>query len=392
MTNTPAAGESSDEQQWFPVARRSVLRAAGASAVLLGMGAGTTVAQSDEDGQEGTPQDDGDSDDDSQMDGLDPIFGLASAGPNPCMGDASEDCFESFDVQPAHEVEMHIDLPEELFPFTAPGVLDDETIESINAAVTDGMVDTDELDDPELEVTAQTPAGEEVTLTVEEIATALAETTAFHFQPAGLAVEPGDVVLFSAETPDHAFAAYHPRHGRQNLVPDGVGPISSPLVPVGGYWLYQFETEGVYDAYCPPHEPFGMVMRVVVGDGTESTDDGDDEMDEESTTTADGGEETNATTTASSDETTTPTESGDETDGQMDGEAMEDTGRPPTEENNLASILGGLDPNVPSAAAALDSAALDPQTIVDEGSVSWDDVVSDHRGGGDDEDDEDESA
>ncbi|KAB1193876.1 hypothetical protein GJR96_10680 [Haloferax sp. MBLA0076] len=360
MTNTPAAGELSDEQHWFPVARRSVLRAAGASALLFGMGAGTTVAQSDEDGQGETPQDDGNGDDDSQMDGLDPIFGLASAGPNPCMGDASEDCFESFDVQPVHEVELHIDLPEEVFPFTAPGVLDQSTIENINAAIASGEVDVDELDDPEMEVTAQTPEGE-VTLTVEEIATALAGTLAFHFEPTGLAVEPGDVVLFSAETPDHGFTVFHERHGRQNRVPDGVGPISSPLIPVGGYWLYQFEAEGVYDAYCPPHEPFGMVMRVVVGDESMPDDDSmDDGADVDSESNGDNGDDTD--------------------DGTDETEEM-DTGRPPVEMNIFSAFVGGLDLDLPSSAAVFESSLLSPENIVSEGTVSWDAIVEAYRSG-----------
>jgi hypothetical protein len=33
-------------------------------------------------------------------------------------------------------------------------------------------------------------------------------------------------------------------------------------------WVYQFDDEGVYDVFCAPHEDhFGMVMRLVVGDG-----------------------------------------------------------------------------------------------------------------------------
>lgn len=77
----------------------------------------------------------------------------------------------------------------------------------------------------------------------------------------------GEVALFGAESPDHAVAAYHERHGRQNRLPDGVGPVSSPLVTVPEYWLYRFETQGVYDLYCPTHDPFGMVCRIVVTDG-----------------------------------------------------------------------------------------------------------------------------
>lgn len=36
-------------------------------------------------------------------------------------------------------------------------------------------------------------------------------------------------------------------------------------------WLHAFETPGVYDLECAPHEGFGMAMRIVVGDETETS-------------------------------------------------------------------------------------------------------------------------
>ncbi|WP_416841031.1 cupredoxin domain-containing protein [Haloferax sp. DFSO52] len=346
MTETPATAESNDEQEWFPIARRNLLRAAGASAVLLGMGAGTAVAQSDEDEDENgddsgngdSSQDDENGDDGPGPDDIDPIFGYASAALNPCAGESGADCFEAFDesVRPSHEVELHINLPEELFAFAEPGILTQAEIDEINAAVADGVVDADELSNPNFEVTVG-PEGEEVTLTILEIAELLAETTAFHYEPVGLTVAPGDVVIYSAETPDHGVSAYHERHGRQNRVPEGVGPISAPLVPVGGYWLFRFETPGVYDFYCPPHQIFGMVSRVVV------------------------------------------------TDGDVPELSIEETGRPPEEMNILPLFLQGLDPNLPSEAAVFESEALTPENIVNEGSVSWETVVEEFRGGEEEE-------
>ncbi len=88
----------------------------------------------------------------------------------------------------------------------------------------------------------------------------------FHFEPTGLAVEEGDIVQFTFTTPDHTITAYHPGHGFQQRVPDGVPPFSSPVVNAGGGWLYQFEEEGLYDLYCAPHHPLGMTMRIVVGE------------------------------------------------------------------------------------------------------------------------------
>lgn len=266
---------------------------------------------------------------------IDPIFGLPMATPNPCGGDAGEDCFEEFPAsrRPDHEVEMHIDLPGFVFALVGQGGLSVTTTNSINDAIADGEVDSGELHKPNQAITVQTPNGEAMA-TILQIARMLLDTHAFHFEPAGIQVEPGDVILFSAETPDHAVAAFHERHGRQNRVPDGVGPIASPLVPVGGSWRYRFEQPGVYDLYCPPHGVFGMVMRVVVHE-----------------------------------------------DGPVPSLSVEQTGRPPEEENLLGEILGGFDPMIPSEAAALESDVLDPENVVENGPIEWEAVVEEYRSG-----------
>lgn len=136
----------------------------------------------------------------------------------------------------------------------------------------------------------------------------------FFYQPTGVHVQPGDVVQFVLATPDHNVVSYHPAFGMARRVPVGVQAFSSPLLgwrpasipgdqvqPPGGMggddgdggdggqepggdggpgagtggptpdtWLYAFETPGVYDLLCSPHEHFGMAMRVVVGDEMEA--------------------------------------------------------------------------------------------------------------------------
>jgi plastocyanin len=156
----------------------------------------------------------------------------------------------------------------------------------------------------------------------------------FFFQPTGLHIEPGDVVKFVFRTPDHNVVAYHPAFGMRRRVPIGVTAFSSPLLgwrpesipgdqieppaemggeeedndadgsgeedddaddgtddesddgsngsdddgddgddtggPTPNTWLHAFETPGVYDLLCSPHEGYGMAMRVVVGDVTET--------------------------------------------------------------------------------------------------------------------------
>lgn len=90
----------------------------------------------------------------------------------------------------------------------------------------------------------------------------------FFFEPAGLFIQPGDSVQFIAETPHHTVTAYHPLQGKQQRVPDGVEPFSSPVLPIGETWEYTFDLPGVYDLWCGPHESYGMAMRIVVGEAS----------------------------------------------------------------------------------------------------------------------------
>ncbi|MBV0922584.1 twin-arginine translocation signal domain-containing protein [Halomicroarcula limicola] len=154
----------------------------------------------------------------------------------------------------------------------------------------------------------------------------------FFYQPTGLHLRPGDVIKFVFTTPDHNVVSYHPAFGMRRRVPTGVHAFSSPILgwqprsiaddqieppaemdgggeggqggagqqsgdqqgggqgdgqggggpqnggqqggsprgPVPSTWLYAFETPGVYDLLCSPHETYGMAMRVVVGDATEA--------------------------------------------------------------------------------------------------------------------------
>lgn len=137
----------------------------------------------------------------------------------------------------------------------------------------------------------------------------------FYFQPTGLHVQSGDVIRVRASTPDHNVVSYHPAFGMRRRVPIGVDPIASPLLgwdpstipgdmvdppgeggepePAGEAdsgtptedteaeestaptlrpqeFLFTVRTPGVYDFLCSPHEEFGMAMRLVVGDETET--------------------------------------------------------------------------------------------------------------------------
>lgn len=88
-----------------------------------------------------------------------------------------------------------------------------------------------------------------------------------YFDPKGLVVEPGTTVHFVNTSGTHSTAAYHPDNGDRPLrIPDGADPWQSKLFTnTDAVFEHTFETEGVYDFYCAPHEMLGMVGRIVVG-------------------------------------------------------------------------------------------------------------------------------
>ncbi len=169
----------------------------------------------------------------------------------------------------------------------------------------------------------------------------------FHFEPTGLAVQGGDIVQFTYTTPDHTITAYHSGHGFQQRVPNDVPPFSSPVVNFDGAWLYRFETEGLYDLYCAPHHILGMTMRIVVG-----------ELDEEDVPdyedTFEGSEEPPLLPPFSKEML------------EEELEAFSEPGK------NVRPEWVWLTP-----VEVLDTEALDPENIQDEGTVSFNDVLND---------------
>ena len=138
----------------------------------------------------------------------------------------------------------------------------------------------------------------------------------FYFEPTGLYVEPGETVRFNLATPHHNVNAYHPAFGYTQRVPEETPPFSSPILGAGDAWYYTFDQEGVHDIVCAPHEVFGMAGRIVVGSARGP---GANPIGE-----APGG----------------------------------DQARPP-------ELTAGL---------VLSDPALDPEAIVEDGTVSWDDL------------------
>ncbi|WP_049998220.1 cupredoxin domain-containing protein [Halococcus sediminicola] len=156
----------------------------------------------------------------------------------------------------------------------------------------------------------------------------------FYFEPTGLFVEPGETVKFTMATPHHNVVAYHPQFGFQRRVPQLVPPFSGPMLPAGGYWLYTFEKPGVYEMNCAPHEYFGMVMRIVVG------------------------------------EVSGPA-----------AEPLPDLCAAPAEDAGTEEAHAGPELRLPELTAytVLSDSALDPEHIVERGRVDWDELAPDSK-------------
>lgn len=88
------------------------------------------------------------------------------------------------------------------------------------------------------------------------------------FRPRGLRVRPGQAVRWVNRDAGnvHTSTAYHPANGKPLRMPEGAKPWNSDYLLPGQSFTVVFDTPGVYDYFCLPHEHAGMVGRIVVGD------------------------------------------------------------------------------------------------------------------------------
>ncbi|MDS0282681.1 cupredoxin domain-containing protein [Haloarcula onubensis] len=92
------------------------------------------------------------------------------------------------------------------------------------------------------------------------------DSTEYHFDPHVTWVEPGGTVTWRLESGTHTATAYHPGNDQPRLVPEGTAAWDSgTMSEEGETFEHTFETEGVYHYYCTPHESFGMLATVIVG-------------------------------------------------------------------------------------------------------------------------------
>ncbi|WP_315910249.1 cupredoxin domain-containing protein [Halapricum hydrolyticum] len=93
------------------------------------------------------------------------------------------------------------------------------------------------------------------------------DNTEYHFDPHVTWVDVGGTVTWTLESGSHTATAYHPGNDQPRLVPEGTDAWDSEMLSEEGETFeHTFETEGVYHYYCEPHETFGMLATVIVGD------------------------------------------------------------------------------------------------------------------------------
>lgn len=88
-----------------------------------------------------------------------------------------------------------------------------------------------------------------------------------HFDPHVVRIEPGETVTWSLESGTHTTTAYAQDNDKPQRIPEEASAWDSGTLSEGGATFeHTFETPGVYDYFCAPHESTGMLGTVVVGD------------------------------------------------------------------------------------------------------------------------------
>jgi plastocyanin len=88
-----------------------------------------------------------------------------------------------------------------------------------------------------------------------------------HFEPHVVWVEAGGTVTWELESGTHTTTAYAEKNDRPQRIPaEATGWDSGTLSKAGATFEHTFETPGVYDYLCVPHETMGMLGTVIVGD------------------------------------------------------------------------------------------------------------------------------
>ncbi|UHQ99267.1 plastocyanin/azurin family copper-binding protein (plasmid) [Natrinema zhouii] len=109
------------------------------------------------------------------------------------------------------------------------------------------------------EAEGEATSGAEVTMVTNDSGT--------HFEPHVVRIEPGESVTWNLKSGSHTTTAYASANDKPQRIPDGSEAWDSgKITEEGETFEHTFETEGIYDYYCSPHENTGMLGSIVVGD------------------------------------------------------------------------------------------------------------------------------
>ncbi len=87
------------------------------------------------------------------------------------------------------------------------------------------------------------------------------------FEPDRLLIQPGDTVKWVNESGAHTVTSFHPDNARPLRIPESATSFDSGvMLETGLTFEFTFTEPGVYDYFCLPHEFFGMVGTIVVGE------------------------------------------------------------------------------------------------------------------------------
>lgn len=88
-----------------------------------------------------------------------------------------------------------------------------------------------------------------------------------HFTPHVVWIEQGGTVTWELGSGSHTTTAYSEENDAPQRIPDSANAWDSgTLSEQGKMFKHTFETVGVYDYFCIPHEGMGMLGTVIVGD------------------------------------------------------------------------------------------------------------------------------
>lgn len=145
-----------------------------------------------------------------------------------------------------------------------------ETDTSPNDSASNSSEETDNQTSEEEEANSTNESDHNETDAASESAaevTMLTNDSGTHFDPHIVEIAPGETVTWILESGSHTTTAYASANDTPQRIPEDAGAWDSEIIDEqGATFEHTFETEGVYDYYCRPHESTGMIGSVIVGD------------------------------------------------------------------------------------------------------------------------------